>query len=320
MRETGGWVEVPFEVQKPRSGLRLDRFLADRLRGYSRSRVQDIIAQGRVFLRSKTAESSDRVRHGDVVLIRYPQRQQAPPIEERLAPIYEDTWLLAVNKPAGMLSHPTDTVLRNCVTSVLKAQHPAWTPRLAHRLDRETSGVLLLAKDAGTARDLTEQFTRRLVRKQYLAIVLGRVPFSRRLVELPLGREGLGIKVRQRVADAGASAATEFRRLAAAGDHSLVSAIPRTGRLHQIRVHLAAIGHPVVGDKLYTGGGEFYLKACRHAWAPEDASSLGAERQMLHARRLRLRHPATGSPLTITAPLPQDFRARLRSLGLPCPR
>lgn len=308
MTEDPAWVEVPFEVQKPQDGQRVDAFLAARLHRYSRSEVQRVVAEGRVFVRGKAAKASTRVADGETVIVRYPKRDEPPAKVDRLDVLYEDEWLLAVDKPAGVLSHPTDKVVANTVTSVLKTQRPGMVPRLAHRLDRETSGVLLLAKDVETSRALAEAFLSRRVEKEYLAVVLGRVAWRTKTVDEPIGREDAEIKVRQAVGE-GSSAVTDFTLVEARDDLSLVSARPRTGRLHQIRVHLAHLGHPVAGDKLYIGAGEAYMKAVKRELTAEDVAALGADRQLLHARRLTLTHPGTKKKLVIEAPLPADFRA-----------
>ena len=332
------WIEVPFEVQKPQDGLRLDSYLAARLHRYSRSQVQRLIAQGRVLLRGRPVKPASRVATGETVLIRYPRHEERPCPHAELPVLYEDEVLLAVDKPAPLLSHPTDKIQNNTVTSVLKGQFPGLRPRLAHRLDRETSGVLLLAKDAATARGLAALFVSRKVRKEYLDLTAGEVSWRRKTVDAPLGKEGLEIKVRQavcavatpccapsgkasgaRAVGAGAEALTEFEQLASGGGLSLIRARPKTGRLHQIRVHLAHLGHPVLGDKLYTGRGELYMKAVKKTLTEDDLGRLGAPRQMLHAQRLRLPHPATGRELDVCAPLPGDFRSLLQEAGISWP-
>jgi len=312
------WVEIPFSVTDLRgcAGLRVDQFLSRRLHQYSRSQVQGLIDQGRVFLRGRTAKASSRVQEADVVMIRYPRRPEPEPEHASLRVIHDDAELLAVDKPPCVLSHPTDKVLLNTVTTILSRQFPGTRLHLAHRLDRETSGVLVLAKDPATARDLTEQFTRRDVSKEYLALVFGRVEWERTTVDRPLGREGGRIKVRQAVdAEGGQPAVTEFERLAASEGMSLVRAVPRTGRLHQIRVHLASLGHPLLGDKLYLGDGEFYMKAVAGKLGLEEFEALRAPRQMLHANKVSLVHPGTGRRLELAAPLPADFREAMGGLA-----
>lgn len=313
------WVEVPFEVSGDFSGARIDAYLARRLHRYSRAEVQRLIKDGRVSLRERPVKAADRVGAGDRIVVRYPRRKEAPPRYDRLAVLHEDEWLVAVAKPGDLLSHPTDKILRGAATSILREQFGRKL-HLGHRLDRETSGVLLLSKDAATARALVERFTNRRIAKEYLALARGRAAFERTLVELPLAREGGEIKVRQAVSREGQPAATELRRLALGRDSSLILAAPRTGRLHQIRVHLASLGHPVLGDKLYTGTGAAYMKAVRRELTGADLLELGAERQMLHAWTLRLEHPATGRTLTLKAPPPADFAACAAALGLELPQ
>lgn len=307
-------VDVLFEVPGGQPPARVDAYLARRLHRYSRAEVQRLIDQGRVLVRGARVKAASRVAPGDRIVVRYPRKEEPPPRHERLEVLYEDDCLVAVAKPGDLLSHPTDKVLRGAATSILRAQFGR-SLHLAHRLDRETSGVLLLAKDPASARSLVDQFTRREISKRYLALARGRVAFERRLVDTPIGREDREIKVRQAVGR-GQAAATEFRRLAASDRLSLVLALPRTGRLHQIRVHLASLGHPVLGDKLYTGQGEAYLKAVRRELTRDDLAGLGADRQMLHAWIVRLKHPATGRTLEIAAPPPDDFASAASAGGL----
>lgn len=310
--QPAAWVEVPFEVQKSHGGLRVDQHLARRLERYSRAEIQRLIAAGRVSIAQRPVKAARRVASGERVVIRYPKRQEPPCAHESLPVLFEDDILLAVNKPGDLLTHPTDKIVDNAATSILKRQFPGRTLRLLHRLDRETSGVLLLAKDAATARRLSGLFLTREVRKEYWALVRGAVGWKSTVVDAPIGREGLEIKVRQKVGT-GQKAVTEFECLAAGAETSLILAKPRTGRLHQIRAHLAHIGHPILGDKLYTGEGEIYMKAVRGEIRPEDLAGLGSDRQLLHARTVTL------AGRTIVAPPPEDFSAALRAHGLTAP-
>ena len=310
-----GWVDVPFEVQKPQDGWRLDAYLAKRLHRYSRCAVQKLISGGQVCMAGRPVKPATRVSAGQTVVVRYPKREEPPAAASRLEVVFEDDWLLAVDKPGQVLSHPTDKVVENAVTTILRRQRPELKLHLIHRLDRETSGVLLLSKDPATARLLTDAFSGRRVRKTYAALAAGRFPWARKTVDLPLEREGGEIKVKQAVGS-GLPAVTEFERLASNDAVSLVAARPRTGRLHQIRAHLAHLGHPILGDKLYTGAGEYYMKAVRRELSAADLRTLGAPRQMLHARELSLSHPITDAPLVLSAPLPADFRACLDRASL----
>lgn len=313
------YIEVPFAVSdRPEAaGMRLDAFLVLRLRPPSRSVVQKFISEGRVFLRGRRAKASTRVSRKDTVIVRYPPRNEPPPLHRRLPVIYEDESVLAVNKPGGVLSHPTGKIVRNSATSILAEQCPGMRLHLTHRLDRETSGLLLLAKNPTAAFCIARQFEKRTVRKAYLAVVRGRISFERRTVDEPIGSEGGRIRLRQAIDPVGGvSAVTDFKRLAAGDRLSLVLARPRTGRLHQIRVHLASLGHPVLGDKLYMDGGEAFLKAVEGTLKDSDFEALGARRHMLHAASLRFTHPEGGKTLRLLAPPPDDFSAVTIKEGL----
>ena len=228
-----------------------------------------------------------------------------PPIHEdpvaiaalQVPTLLEDRWLVAVNKPSGMIVHPSNAVRRASLISVLRRRHPAGMElSLAHRLDRGTSGVLLLAKGRHVARELHELFRRRRVVKRYVAVVEGSVPRPSeeggwQLLDLPVGLDPLAsVPVKRRVDPSGGFAArTRYRVLQWGGDTSVLELWPETGRTHQIRVHLQAIGHPIVGDRLY------------------GSSGAGASRLLLHASSLRFHHPESGENLRIEAPIPTEM-------------
>lgn len=307
-------IDVPFEVIPPLDGLRLDVYLSRRLRRFTRAQAQELIAENRVFLEGRLAKASRRLVQGETVVIRYPSRVDPPALCSALEILYEDSELLAVNKPGGLLSHPTDKLYNNSATAVLEKQFPDLKLHLAHRLDRETSGVLLFSKTPHAARTLYTQFVERRCAKEYWAIVSGRVQFAEKTVDAPLGDDDHVIRLRQRIMPhgEGSPAVTDLRRLAVAARTSLVMALPRTGRLHQIRVHLASLGHPVWGDKIYSGEGEAFLAGL--AGSRDEAGV--SPRHMLHARRLDIAHPLTGKALSFQASLPVDFEECLLSLGL----
>lgn len=300
------------------SGSRLDVYLAARLHRHSRAKVQGLISAGRVYFRGKPAKPAARVLAGERIIIRYPAGTDAPARHASLEVLYEDEELLAVNKPGDVLSHPTDKAANNSVTVILSKQFPQGRHFLAHRLDRETSGVLLLAKSSTAAARLQEQFAGRRIKKEYWAIVSGNARFKRKIVDAPLGYDEHEIRVRQKVClgSEGHPAVTHFYALALTEKASLIRAVPKTGRLHQIRAHLAWLGLPILGDKLYMGNGEVYLKAWRKQLQEVDLKALGAKRQMLHARNLKLSHPLSGKQIDITAPIPEDFAECLTLSGL----
>jgi 23S rRNA pseudouridine1911/1915/1917 synthase len=304
-------VEVPFRVLKEHEGRRLDAFLAARLGAkYSRASVQRLIDDGRVLRAGRPVKPAARLAEGETVLIRYPRTTEPALAHESLPVLYQDDAVIVVSKPGGVLSHPTDKVLRNTVTWLVERQLGR-KAHLAHRLDRETSGVMVLAMTSAAARALYDQFVARTVRKEYLAVVFGAVAWEELVVDAPLGADGGEIRVKRAVGGAGGQhAVTEFRRLSTDGRLSLVSCSPRTGRLHQIRAHLAHAGHPLVGDKLYCGKGEVYMKAVRREVSRADLDALGADRQLLHAWKLSFAHPADGRTLSFEAPVPEDFPLR----------
>jgi 23S rRNA pseudouridine1911/1915/1917 synthase len=306
-------VEVPFQVQKPQDGLRVDQYLAQRLQKHSRSAIQKLIGEGQVFVRGRAAKASARVSAGETVLVRYPKTAEPACAHQSLLVLYEDADLLALDKPGGVLSHPTDKIIDNAATTIVKKQFPALPLFLTHRLDRETSGILLFAKNRAAARKMSALFAAHGVAKTYLAIVRGRVAWREKRVDAPLGREGLAIHVRQAVGT-GQAAVTDFQRLGAGDLKSFVRARPKTGRLHQIRAHLAYLGHPILGDKLYTGDGELYLKTVRRELTEEDLAGLGARRQMLHAAEVEFKHPMSGKSVRVEACLPEDFKDLLEGL------
>lgn len=221
-----------------------------------------------------------------------------------LCVLYEDTALLAVDKPAGIVTHPAykhpDGTLCDAVFA-RQASRGESRPWLLHRLDRETSGVLLFAKTEIARRALVRQFERRTVRKRYLALLLGIPCPAEGVIEAPLTRDPADR--RRVIVDAsGQPATTRYRLLASSGTHALALAEPLTGRTHQIRAHFTSLGTPLVGDALYLPSGV--------------ATHTPAARALLHAWQLTIRYPSTGEPFTLTAPPPADFLAAVARIGL----
>jgi len=339
------WVWVPFEVDKKFDGYRIDRFLAQRLTGYSRSKVQSILSEARVLKKGRTAKANSKVCTGDKIQIAYLRRPEKALASDASIPIlFEDDDLIIVNKPADLLSHPTDKIVDNTVLGILRYSRPDLPKlHLLHRLDRETSGVIALAKNVKAARAWTRHMEAHRIHKEYVAIVHGLVSPAEGIIDMPIGRQGGEIRVRQWVNVPGAvPAVTKYTVISYVpsplvgegvgwGGHrrafdpppqssptrgedvcSIVRVFPETGRLHQIRVHFAAIGHPLLGDPLYTGEGEIYREMVKGKATEADRASLGFPRVALHAAALTFPHPVSKSELRIEAPLPEDMESLIR--------
>ena len=304
------WVWVPFEVDKKFDGYRVDRFLAQRLAGYTRTKLQKILAECRVMRDGRVMRASAKVRGADKILIAYPRRPEEPLNSDHKVPaLFEDDHVLVVDKPAGLLSHPTDKIVEHTVLGYLRhSRKDLANIHLLHRLDRETSGVLALAKTTEAARRWTRAMAAHRIRKEYLALVRGIPKPHSGVIAWPIGRQGGEIKVRQwiDVPDA-ASAVTHYETVSMGDAFALMKAFPQTGRLHQIRVHFAALGHPLLGDPLYTDEGGLYKKMIAGKLTADERGTLGFPRVALHAASLTFAHPATDQTIVVTSPLPSDI-------------
>lgn len=253
--------------------------------------------------------ASERVRAGEtVVLVRPPFAEPRVPLYFDV--LYEDEAVLAVDKPAGLPVHPSATYHKNTLTYLLRQRFGDNAPQIAHRLDRETSGLLLCGRTREAERDLKAGFEQRRVSKRYLAIVRGVMPDDEGRIDLPMDRvkEGLHILMEVTPEGEGYAAGTRYRVVARRDDATLVSLAPESGRQHQLRVHLSAIGFPIVGDKLYgPEGSQAFLDYIETGMTAELSKRLGHARQALHAYELEFVHPTRGEPMTLRAPFPQDL-------------
>ncbi len=291
-------------------GERLDRYLTARLPALSRSAIQRLIEGGEVLVNGAPSRPAYKVRAGDALLVRIP-----PPEPTELLPepipldiVYEDEALIVINKPAGLVVHPGAGNPRGTLVNALLYHCPtlevggAVRPGIVHRLDKDTSGLLVVAKNDAAHQGLQQQFKRREVRKRYVALVSGAVSAVSGSINAPIGRHPVQ-RIKMAVVEGGREARTRWtvrtRYVDAAGrPYTLLDVDLETGRTHQIRVHLAWLGYPLVGDALYGP-----------ARAP-----LAAPRQCLHAAALSFTHPLSGAALSFTAPLPADFAAVLAQL------
>jgi 23S rRNA pseudouridine1911/1915/1917 synthase len=309
--------QVECTVSAEAAGERLDRFLANALPGQSRSHIQRLIREGHVRAGDRTLRPNTPVKDGDAIVVEIPPPAPAGLVPEALPlpVIYEDSDLVVIDKPAGMVVHPGAGHARGTVVNALLHQVEDLSgiggegrPGIVHRLDRGTSGVMVVAKNDGAHRELARQFQDREVEKEYIALVWGLVHAGRRIEE-PIGRDPVHRQKMSARARRARTAVTRVVKAETLGALSLLHVAIATGRTHQIRVHLSTIGHPVVGDGLYGG-------VRRHV-AASVRPVLRLERPFLHAARLAFHHPADGRRMEFVSPLPQDLQSVLDDLTRP---
>ncbi len=292
-----------FECEEP--GDRLDKFLVDRCPDLSRSRIKRLIVDGQVTVDGRTPNAGFRLRSGQAVSIQVPEPApthmlpQSIPIDV----VYEDDDLIVVDKPAGMAVHPgighPHSTLLNAILGMrpnVAAVGGTLRPGLVHRLDKDTSGLLLVAKTDAAHSGLTRQFKERLVKKRYAALVCGRLVPVAAIIDAPVGRDP-GDRKKMAISEDGREASTVYRTIANYPGFTHVDVRPQTGRTHQIRVHFASIGHPVAGDVTY---GRADPRIGRH---------------FLHAAGLEFDHPVTGARVTFESALPDDLQSMLEELS-----
>ena len=296
--------EVTFTVDE--GGERLDKVVSAGVPDLSRAMTQRLIKTGEVTVNGRPSKPSYRVEIGDEILVRVPAEMPEPVLPEDipLDIIYEDEALLVVNKPAGMvvhpaLGHPSGTLVNAVLAHCPQVAEVGGIDRagIVHRLDKDTSGLILVAKDEATRAALQRQFKRRQVVKTYLALFEGPMYPREGVIEAPVGRDKRQRK-KMAVVRSGRQARTMYRAVEYFDDHTLLEVRPHTGRTHQVRVHLAWLGYPVVGDAVYGHRRQRLLRG----------------RHFLHAARLHFTHPATGEEMEFEAPLPPELSTVLKRL------
>lgn len=285
---------------------RFDAYLAQRVGGLSRARVQKLIRAGDALVNGEETKPSVIVREGDVISTNVPDPEPiaAQPEDIPLDILYEDSDIIVVNKAAGMVTHPApgswdgtlvNALLNHCTD--LSGVNGSLRPGIVHRLDKDTTGIIVAAKNDAAHLSLAGQIERREMRKEYVALVYGHFPEHEGEIRTNLARSRRDYR-KMVVAPVGREAITHFETMEELDGVSLMRILLETGRTHQIRVHMQSRGHAVVGDPLY---------------GPEKGFLAGSG-QLLHARRLTLKHPGTGEQMTFTAPVPPRFEEALRDL------
>ncbi|AEH50688.1 RluA family pseudouridine synthase [Pseudothermotoga thermarum] len=304
---------MEFKVGKSEANQRLDLFLLAKLPvKFSRSYIQKAIKEGKVKVNQKVQKPSYKVKPGDVIFVEEPAVELKPiavePEPIHLDILYEDHDIIVVNKPAGMVVHPIPAHMTGTLVNALlyhckdlQGIGGELRPGIVHRLDKDTSGVIVVAKNDLAHQSLSKQFKDRKVFKMYFALVQGCVKNDEGEIQLSLARHPVH-RIKMTVSETGRKSITLYKVLKRFKDlATLVVAYPKTGRTHQIRVHMKFIGHPIIGDPLYG-----------------KKSFEGIERQMLHAARLGFFHPRTGEYVQFTAPLPEDFKQAIRMIHRMC--
>ncbi len=301
---------------------RIDLFLTNHVENATRNKVQRAIREGMVLVDGEKVRSSHLVSPGEIIRVTLPQSppQVATPEAIPLEIVYEDPQLLVVNKPAGMVTHPAygnhsgtlvNALLHHC-RSLSSLNNPT-RPGIVHRLDKDTSGLMVVAKDDTTHAKLARQFSRRTIWREYWAVVWGKLKTREGTIETHLGRSK-GDRKKMAVVDDGKPAITDYTVLEEFDYLSLIRLKLRTGRTHQIRVHLAHIHHPVFGDPTYNGRHLLYGPSTKKHKDEVQRLLNMIPRQALHAKTIGFVHPSTGKELRFDSPLPADMDAVLHFL------
>ena len=312
--------EMTFTIRDKDAGKTLNAFLAARFTYHTEEAWARLIADGRVRVNGRNAGPAAALKAGDE--LRYEASDIPEPwVDERFGTVLDDPLLLVVDKSGNLPCHPGGRYFNHTLWALLKARCGVPDPVLVNRIDRETSGLVVVGKTPEAARNMTKQFAAHSVVKRYTVFVEGEFPERLDAAGWLSADPASAIRKKRRFtpAEAGSDkpdkaaewAETGFERVRACGGFSAVTALPRTGKLHQIRATLLSLGYPVVGDKLYGVDETFFLKFCEDALTDADWGRLRLRRQALHAAYLRFRHPRCGTLIEAVAPLPEDMSALL---------
>ena len=314
--------EVTFDIKKAFEDRRIDRYLASRLPDYSRTFLQKLVKEGAVLVNGRTIKSSYDIQKGDFISVRVPVLEESKIVPEDIPIdiVYEDDYLMLINKPYDMVVHPAGR--HHCGTVVnalafhcqnLSQVNGPLKAGIVHRLDRDTSGIMLTIKSDAVHSQIAMQFEKRSVKKEYLAVVEGELMFDSDEISLPIARHIIDSQKMAVRHDIGKEAVSIYEVVERFRGYTLVKVMPKTGRTHQIRVHMRAIGHPVVADFMYSSQESCYLSDLLQKEREEGELPI-IDRQALHAHRIEFFHPIHNKKMEFEVDLPDDISTLVNTL------
>ena len=314
--------EVTFDIKKAFEDRRIDRYLASRLPDYSRTFLQKLVKEGAVLVNGHTVKSSYDIQKGDFISVRVPVIEESKIVPEDIPIdiVYEDDYLMLINKPYDMVVHPAGR--HHCGTVVnalafhcqnLSQVNGPLKAGIVHRLDRDTSGIMLTIKSDAVHSHIAMQFEKRSVKKEYLAVVEGELMLDSDEISLPIARHKIDTQKMAVRHDIGKEAVSIYEVIERFRGYTLVKVMPKTGRTHQIRVHMRAIGHPVVADFMYSSQESCYLSDLLQKEREEGELPI-IDRQALHAHRIEFFHPIHNKKMEFEVDMPEDISALVKTL------